>query len=520
MGRFVCLYLSNSLTQEEWAPVYEEALSLAKDLRLTETRHVYIRNVYTRCMAPCEERKYDSGWHDEPVIGFSFDSEERSRSGCETFFTRKYLNDPKNSDPAACDPMYPNVRYCLGDRSNRRDSVRRCIWGEKSGFGIIHILIVALGCLIADRLKDKAYLTGDIEPDDFVTGTDIANRYLEHPIKVPDQCVKEALLERLRKMGLSPHEQLMVFMEMYMGCFNRDVGEFIRSVFSEEECDSFWRQRFADAEIPSFDFSDALHPYLRMQFDFRKLISYVNFIDDHGKPRHSEFIRELLDTKAELPGPDEACIPFLQRTDPSDPAIKLAQHLLKKDSWSWVGICISVDTFIEILEDTIGRDCDVYGIIEEWMKDDVEKSDQSDWFEEMKKWRKQYDVFLEYQLPEKFRKGCTVRPELIERIRKFAIEWMKFSEDPECTALMQKEPVEICRWLAEYNRCTALTVKNWEKIYDHILSDPEIFRRYYPLTQYRPGRPLNDDLITAMVTNDDFYHEAITQCRDLNQIEE
>lgn len=37
MGRFVCLYLSNSLTQEEWAPVYEEALSLAKDLRLTET---------------------------------------------------------------------------------------------------------------------------------------------------------------------------------------------------------------------------------------------------------------------------------------------------------------------------------------------------------------------------------------------------------------------------------------------------------------------------------------------------
>jgi signal transduction histidine kinase len=100
------------------------------------------------------------------------------------------------------------------------------------------------------------------------------------------------------------------------------------------------------------------------------------------------------------------------------------------------------------------------------------------------------------------------------------IGYATLSEDPECTALMEKEPVEICRWLAEYNRCTALTVKNWEKIYDHILSDPEIFRRYYPLTQYRPGRPLNDDLITAMVTNDDFYHEAITQCRDLNQIEE
>lgn len=513
MGIFVCLDVSKGLTQEEWLPVYQETLRLAECFRLSEIRNIVIRGIETECQVPCVEREFYYGWG-ETETGWQADSELDSRSSCETFFMNRDLFMNTKPDVNAADPMYLRICSDLNIKADPSLSARcRGVWEGKTSGEMIHLYLIAVGCLVADRLKDKAFIYGDITGSDFSCAVVLANLYLKKEISLPDQCVKERLSARIRKMNLSRKDELRAFMYLYKGTVNENLGSFIRNAFTAAECEAFWRERFNENGITTNDFDRVLHDYLVMGFEFEKVPGYVNFIRWDGQPEYRYFIRECLDLETEPENRPAVPGHQMQSAAPASAAYRLNEFLKKEKRSRWIGQCMDAFTFMEILCKTIGPDCDVPGIVEEWLNEKNESETmKSECGKHREESEKQCDIMYTSDLQD-FRKGQSVKPSILGKAVKKTAEWIEMSESTACTELLQKTPSELCRWLAEQNRSVLLTQSEWEKIYDDIFLDRESFRRYYPMVRLRWFFPSERDLIIAMVVNDEFYGEMIRRCK-------
>lgn len=80
------------------------------------------------------------------------------------------------------------------------------MWGGKSQGELYHLYLLAIACLIEDRLKHKAFVYGDITYGQCVVAVDMANKYLEKKIVLPDRCVLECLYERISVLEFTERE--------------------------------------------------------------------------------------------------------------------------------------------------------------------------------------------------------------------------------------------------------------------------------------------------------------------------
>lgn len=84
-----------------------------------------------------------------------------------------------------------------------------------------------------------------------------------------------------------------------------------------------------------------------------------------------------------------------------------------------------------------------------------------------------------------------------------------------CRDLMREIPETRCQWLAEANEGVFLRDGDWEKIFDDIFDDPEPFVRYHPMTRVVVDMQGRQDVVRALVTNDDLWHHVARLADDL-----
>lgn len=85
MESIITLSISRDVTQEEWTPVYEEALSLAEHFPLAELRFRDINQVIIKCLVKSKEREYTQDWGDTET-GLRIECDSVTKSTCEPFF--------------------------------------------------------------------------------------------------------------------------------------------------------------------------------------------------------------------------------------------------------------------------------------------------------------------------------------------------------------------------------------------------------------------------------------------------
>ena len=171
------------------------------------------------------------------------------------------------------------------------------LWGNKTQGEPYHMYLLAIACLIEARLGEKAFVYGDITRGQCRKAVEMANEYLDTPIDIPARCDMDRFAKRVAKLPLSASEQLAVFERLYLGTLDGELGEYMRSIYSEGACDEYWKKRFDGCQIGSGRFDGLIHKYLLLGFDLEKLCYLTDHMDKDSNPQYEKFVLCIMDAK-------------------------------------------------------------------------------------------------------------------------------------------------------------------------------------------------------------------------------
>lgn len=197
--------ISLSITQNEWESVYEETLSLLKVFPFAEIQERRIQDKINLCLVRTRERKMIYGPNNEYIgVGWSTAGDYEDMSIAEECYLPRYLPVEDHCDPDAGDAMLGVIG---------KDGVYT-LWKVDTEGKSYFIYLLAIGCLIQARLGTKAHIYGDITLEQYGRAVRLANKYLEKPIRLPEQCDHERLCKRIEKIDITDKEKADIFFKV------------------------------------------------------------------------------------------------------------------------------------------------------------------------------------------------------------------------------------------------------------------------------------------------------------------
>lgn len=250
MGIFSYLDISESVTKEEWKDVYEETLKLVDAFPLAEQRAVSILDIDVVCLAPTIERE-EIFVHlraaDKVSVGWTACGDYTwLMSRAEDFYLKRDLVEEKRFNENAGDAMLANVPSVTSRQWTEKqfNNVYR-VWDSKTQGRLYHIYILAIACMIESRLGEKAFVDGNITYGQCQRAVELANEHLEKPIDLPDRCVAERFIKRVKKLPLNEAEQYTMFESLYLGDQDANFVKCLKQGFSKDILGTDWED---DAE--------------------------------------------------------------------------------------------------------------------------------------------------------------------------------------------------------------------------------------------------------------------------------
>lgn len=233
MGIRIGITVSTHVSRERWLDVYEEALNLAQKLNLADCENKEIHGHVVRCLVPTEETE----WNGEK--GFWAVADYSNRDSAEGFFFHKELRAPEDDEPV--DILALRAEQIDAIRTKVPEKNYQCLWNNKTQGHTYHISLLAIGCLVQDRLGDDALVHSSINAGQCRRAVELANKHLEHPIRVPCQCDIEPWFERIGKVDLEGTDRVRIATEMFIGRKDAAFGEKLRSFFPHDLLTEYWR---------------------------------------------------------------------------------------------------------------------------------------------------------------------------------------------------------------------------------------------------------------------------------------
>lgn len=553
MGIFIHMNISKSVTKEEWEKVYNETLFLVEKLPFAERDIVNIHGINTMCLIRTIERKETYGWDKEKTrIGWHTCGDYRTMRMAESQYVDKDLISEDRYDPNAKDPI-----YCL-----YKENTDELYWlfGNKTQGEPYHIYLLAVCCLIKDRLPGKAFVKGDITKGQCIKAVELANKFLDTPIDIPARCDLARMFDRISKFDLTDVEKLDLFKRFYLGPKDTEYGEFINAYFSQEALDEMWKDYLSGRPINTWAFDSAFEEYFVTSDNLEKLCSYIDFSKetnssndknerdtednenanrdtDEGDDVYKKFVKRVMDAKFHLKEKDCEDILDINQNESTPYTIHtlLAQFAFLGARNKKVDRYIPIETIRDSLRKGIGDKCDVDAIIDDYLaeeakqeeikiskdmsEDDLEEAARQDPSETFKQI---YDLKKE-EIQEDMQYGCsscedliyystekTVHPDLDEFLVRVVEFFNELIEEEEFKTLMQQDAHVKCEWLIENNTSILVRDMDWEKVFTDIEENKDSFRRYYPLFRLKLSSMNLVHLVTAFLINDDLYAYAQT----------
>lgn len=164
MGIFIHMCVAKSVTKEEWEKVYEESLQLVEKFPLVNIQNVEIQGLNTTCLVKTKEKVYKRDYpYIEEWLGWDTVGDSISLKTAENFFLPRDLVGDSEVEKNAGDAMLTMIMSFL-DRDNESESRNvYYLWGDKSQGERYHLYLLAIACLLEDRLKKSVYLWGYYE---------------------------------------------------------------------------------------------------------------------------------------------------------------------------------------------------------------------------------------------------------------------------------------------------------------------------------------------------------------------
>jgi hypothetical protein len=513
MGIFIYLSVSHAVTPEEWEKVYQEALFLARNFPLAEIRSVPIHGVNTRCLVHTDEREHRSiGQGGQTYLAWYANGDSLSLKTAEMYSLRRNLVTDATYEPDAGDAMLDAVTaYMDYPWDDARFQQAYGLWGAKTQGEPYHLYLLAIACLIEDRLGTKAFVYGDITRGQCKKAVELANKYLSRPIRLPDRCSPYLLCTRVSRLPFPADEQIAIYVRFYLGAKDAQFGEYMRYTFSEKPLDSYWTQRFEDDRVGTGSFHAAFSDYLGWGFSLEKLFRFIKLAEDGSD--HEAFINCVMD--AQLHVKEKDCSDALA-IDPDSEAPYSIYTLLAQFAFGGarnrkIDRYIPLEDIRRTLRHFLGDKCNVDGIIDAYLAD-ADRKDDSELLnrvldksvEKLRQDEETYDV-SDYTQLRFYEKGDSILPAIAKSLgasRRFLDSLLA---EPTFAELMAENAHKRCEWLANHNHSLRLRDTDWEHIYSDIKQNPISFSRYYPLIRADCRSEELMDMCTALMLNDALF---------------
>lgn len=535
MGIFIYLVISKSVTKKEWEKVYEETLQLIKHLPLADLREVKIHGIDTTCLVKTEEQEEPYGWNDEDtIVGWTAVGDYKYMHVAEQYYLPRDLVGENEVEPDAGDAILGALpAYMSYDWEDERFNHVYGKWGAKTQGEPYHMYLLAVAALIEARLGTKAFTYGDITRGQFKRAVEIANRYLEEPIDIPDRCHMDRLLKRVSELPLPHDKQLAVFDVFFLGTKNAEFGGYMRQMFSSDAISSYWKDRFKNYEIDTIGFDRIIGDYLLCGFGLKELCGYVNFKSKDGEYKYEDFIKRIMDAKLHLE--EKNCADALkidqEEERPYGVGTLFAQFFYAGAGNKKVDRYIPIKDIKTALIEALGSKCNVEEIIDNYLSEEAKRFDvihDSEASEEdlkkavgqdpaevfnqvmdlkckkLAEEREKYNVTAYEDLPF-YEDGDTIHP-AIEKSLVNGINFLALArEEEEYKWLLEGSAEKCCEWLVEENKYFLIRDEHWDKVFTNIENDINSFGRYYGLFRVKMNNNSMIDMCTALMINDELY---------------
>ena len=507
MGVYIFLNVDPSVTQEEWKKVYEESLVLLDAFPLGEIADFEIEGVMTRCVVPTKEREFDFSYHKDKKdirIGWNAHQDYDLLTGAEEFGLRRNRDFSKENEG---NPYYDAITCMIEEIEDQTCYV----FGNKTQGESYHMYILAIACMICDRLKNKAYVHGDITYGQCKKAVEMANQYLTDPIGLPDQCDLEKLYTRIHSLKIDPVREIKYLDELYLGRHDHQMKEIMEKYYTLEQIKAYW--------INKMDNRLTLREYLLMDFELSQYCLWfkeqINQLDNNeGQKALQEFIEQIMESKLYIQNKDYEDELEIDPDEDMPYSIYtiMAQLVFGAGRNMAIDRYIPLDELIELLEKVFGDLMDVRKYIKEYMEKEQEEENPSYSLKQVFNKAKQeiteeakYDIFNFEDLLY-FKTGNTILPQLEKAIIN-GLEIMKETQNEETYQKMVEEnnPLKCLQWIVDQNCAIAIRDRDYLHILSCLKEDIHCFNRYYSIFRMKIDTENHVSFYRALMINDDLY---------------
>ena len=503
MGICISISVSSRVTQEKWEKVYEEALFLAQKLDLASRETVEIHGRAVTCLVPTRESTWDG------MRGFWVKADYANGTGAESFFFPRELRMNRKEDDGTDILVHHALNIGLLDIPYPVGSSRN-IWGDKTQGYTYHYGLLAVGCLVEDRLFKDACVSGDITAGQCREAVRRANQHLSCPIQVPCRCDKDRFLKRISALPLSEESKIRLAKGLYLGRPDQAYGDALRECFSKEALLGYWRDELRRFPMNQLGFRWKLQGYLSLGFGIRELCSLVSFSGKEGNSSYEKFLRLLLDAKLHVKERD-FCDELAP--DPEAPQLVGIETFVVNAFMTAVNNpkakrYIPLEELKTILREELGTMCDTDQLIDTILSKEepgtAKELSSHAKKEEEAQGEEHYDIQREEDLF-RYRPGDTILPSLEVRLCKIMAIKDLVEENPDYKNLEASSVKEKLDSIARVSRIVpCFRDKDWEKIFLEVEKKPETFLRYLGFGCVMPS-PEYTPLVIALLYNDALY---------------
>lgn len=512
MGIFIEMHISDSVTQEEWDPVYEKSLFMAKEFGFYNIGYKMIHGEKLGCIFLVEEitdeekPQYD-GWE---AVGSLPEYKD-----AETQFTPKYVRG-KSNPVSKTDALVSKIGDLRGDYNYEMPCWD--IWYGKTQGEPYHMGLLAIGCMIEQELGIQAIVDGDITYGQCKHAAEMASDILGTEIRLPICCRLNDLYERANNMAeLSETEKVKFLYYYYLGEQNSEFGEFLKTHFSREIITAFWQELFNEYKEDEYVFGTSGKAYFRMGFSLDGYCELAEF--NRADPKNCrELIESILKTSMHIKEKDcEDLLDYKKAEGPYSIHRLMVSVFMRGAANPAIDRYIPIDEMRETFKKHFRNIIDVDEVIDNYLQKEEESTEKKpheklkemiDAFSEV--YQEKHDTYdvCEYDELYKYKKGSTISPSLAEAVEGSFRFYCSAAKDEEYETEKVKSSEEIFCFIASRFRSHGLFylhVDHWEKIYNDLQRDKNCFYRYYPITRVKAERDLKH-LARAFVANDDFWN--------------
>lgn len=292
MGTWIYLHADfRNVTQDLWESVYEETLDLVNvypfmdrvvDKTTYRNTFQYVDRARERYLAPRNPDKL--GWY---VIG-DMETLEHAESFMlfrDVSYWKKYW-EKQNTQSGTDEVLFSliNGHIDIHPEITATNPGALEVFESKTQSYDYHTYILAICCLIEDRLKPYAVTGGDITLGQIKKSVDWANQHLKKAIALPDRCNYRELAARIAPNLKSEVARLEALLMLSLYPEGPEVGDFIREAFNHQTIVEYWKMRAKAARPGTYAMNNEIDRYLNMNFSMEDLRDI--FVVDDATARH------------------------------------------------------------------------------------------------------------------------------------------------------------------------------------------------------------------------------------------